>query len=279
MSEYSNGRFRQKRVNFSMISNEILHDNTVSLKAKGLYCIIQSYVTIPNFVLYKSHLLKNCKEGSKAFETAWKELKDAGYLIQYRIRDKKGQFIYEYDLLDVAKKPYPQNRCMAISSVSHTPKNGGMDCPATDFPNGENRGYINNTNLNNTNPNNININHINRADLIEQIGYNENTIDDFVENIISLMLDVFNTPDDALIRINQSNQPARIVKERFRQIRYKHIEYIRLVFSELSVEISSFKNYMVTTLFNSVATCDLYFNQRVNRDLYGEGAKEWQQAK
>lgn len=78
MTEYSGGKFRKKKVNFSMISNEIIRDDTVSLKSKGLYALIQSYITLEDFSLYKGFLLSKCKEGKKAFDAAWKELKDAG---------------------------------------------------------------------------------------------------------------------------------------------------------------------------------------------------------
>ena len=57
--------------------------------SKGLYSLIQSYITIPNFVLYKDYLMKQCKEGRDAFNSTWKELKDAGYLIQYKERGEK----------------------------------------------------------------------------------------------------------------------------------------------------------------------------------------------
>jgi hypothetical protein len=46
-----NGSFRKKKTYFSQVSNEALRDNTLSLKAKGLYALIQSYITIENFTL------------------------------------------------------------------------------------------------------------------------------------------------------------------------------------------------------------------------------------
>lgn len=270
------GKFRRKKTKFSIVSNSLIHDPEVSLKGKGLYCIIQSFITIPDFVLYKSHLQKSCKEGSKAFETAWRELKNKGYLIQYRVRDERGQFVYEYELLDTAKEPHPQNGDMDIFSSSHTPKNGDMDFPVRDLPYKDNRGDINNTNINNTNLNNT---HVTQADVVEQIEYDASLQDDFVENLILLMVDVLNTPDDSLIRVNQANQRAKVVKERFRQIRYKHIEYVKLVFSEYTGEISSMRSYMITSLYNSVSTCDIYFKQRVQHDMYEKGDKTWQVVK
>jgi hypothetical protein len=132
-----NGSFRKKKTYFSQVSNEALRDNTLSLKAKGLYALIQSYITIENFTLYKATLEKQCVEGSSAFNSAWKELKDKGYLTQYKTRTEKGGYSYEYDLLDV-KNPHMENR--------------GVDNP----PYGK-VGVYNNTEPNNTNINNTDI--------------------------------------------------------------------------------------------------------------------------
>ena len=93
------GRFRKKKVNFSMVSNTIIRDKDISLKAKGLYALIQSYITLDNFTLYKSFLMKQCCEGERAFDGAWKELKQTGYLKMYKIREGAKTFIYEYELL------------------------------------------------------------------------------------------------------------------------------------------------------------------------------------
>ena len=57
-----NGAFRRRTVPFTQVSNSALEDKTLSLKAKGLYSIIQRYITIPNFILYKGHLMSICTE-------------------------------------------------------------------------------------------------------------------------------------------------------------------------------------------------------------------------
>ena len=106
------GKIKRKEVPYSQVSNQALRDENLSLKAKGLYALIQSYITIPNFVLYKTTLLKKCKEGKKAFESAWIELKKSGYLVQYRMKNEKGSFYYEYELLDFIE----------VVEETHTPK-------------------------------------------------------------------------------------------------------------------------------------------------------------
>ena len=78
------GLFRKKKVYFKQVSNSALSDNSLSLKAKGLYALIQSYITIEDFTLYKNYLLKQCKEGKDGFQSTWNELIKAGYLVQYK---------------------------------------------------------------------------------------------------------------------------------------------------------------------------------------------------
>lgn len=89
--------------NFTQVSTFALLDNNLSLKGKGLYSLIQHYITIKDFTLYKATLKKDCVEGEKSFESAWKELKDKGYLVQHKYKNAKGAFYYEYELIENPK--------------------------------------------------------------------------------------------------------------------------------------------------------------------------------
>lgn len=176
METTRSGQFRKKKIYFTQVSNVALRDSSLSLKAKGLYALIQSYLTIEDFTLYKNTLKKHLKEGEKAFESTWKELKDAAYLIQYRLQDPKTkQFYYEYELLDepnieLANKIHNSQNRKKHEEKSHTPKKVGMgekdEKSKKAIPTkreGMDNGYSgkvgvhNNTDLNNTNLNNINI--------------------------------------------------------------------------------------------------------------------------
>lgn len=96
------GKFVSKqRSNFSMVGNTILRDDRMSLKAKGLYALIQSYITTPNFTLYKGFLENKCKEGKKAFDAGWKELKNQVILFNTRKRVKTVSFIMNMNLLKI----------------------------------------------------------------------------------------------------------------------------------------------------------------------------------
>ena len=97
---------------FCSVSNSAAQDEYLSLKAKGLYHLIKSCIEDPEFDFnhYKPALMDRCKEGSDAFDSAWKELKKAGYLKQRRIshgnNENKG-FHYEYELVHTADGSSP----------------------------------------------------------------------------------------------------------------------------------------------------------------------------
>ena len=92
------GKFK-KKISFATVSNVALRDKNLSIKAKGLYSVIQSYITLDNFTLYKSFLIEQSIDGIRSFNSGWDELKESGYIKQKRIRVENG-FTYEYELLD-----------------------------------------------------------------------------------------------------------------------------------------------------------------------------------
>lgn len=96
----NNGAFRKKKIKFTQVSNLALRDPNLSLRARGLYGTIQSYITLEDFIIYKNYLVSICSDGKSSFDRAWDELKAAGYLVQYQMKDDEGKIYYEYDLLD-----------------------------------------------------------------------------------------------------------------------------------------------------------------------------------
>ena len=98
----ADGSFRRKN-GYTIVQNSIARDKNISMKAKGLYLIIQSYITMPEKEWHKSDFTNMVAEGKSAFDSAWKELKDAGYLKVYIYSYGKGTR-REYELLDEAKE-------------------------------------------------------------------------------------------------------------------------------------------------------------------------------
>ncbi|MGL5569091.1 MAG: hypothetical protein ACRDB9_07610 [Cetobacterium sp.] len=155
------GYFRKKEIKFTQVSNSAIDDERLSLKAQGLYVKIQRYITIPGFVLYKSTLIKKCSDGETSFRSAWKELKDAGYLKQYKFKDEDtGKWKYEYDLLDEANLDIPSETIQNTQSENPHVENPHVENPHVENPHVENpqvenppvynNTYLNNTYLNNT---------------------------------------------------------------------------------------------------------------------------------
>lgn len=275
------GRFRKKRTNFSMISNEAIHDERLSLKAKGLYALIQSYITIEGFDLYKSFLLSRCKEGAKAFGSAWSELKDVGYLVPYRIQDPKTKhFFWEFDLLDYVEPESqdggagdldPQSHGAESALEPYPPPNGVHGSGAIP-PKGSiwQKGSSNNILEKNT-VSDITSNPIASInDVQTQINYE--TFDGAsrrqINDIVFLIADTLNMPDDAYVRINQTNIRAKNVKERFRVLDKSHIEYVLETLSRQTGIIGNMRAYLLTSLYNAPATIDSFYQNWVNHDLY-----------
>lgn len=67
---------------FYTVPNSAVQGMNLSLEAKGLYSLIQTCLEDPDFDIghFKQAVQANCKEEDKAFDSAWKELKNAGYL-------------------------------------------------------------------------------------------------------------------------------------------------------------------------------------------------------
>lgn len=105
-------RLRKDDVGFVQVSNEILNDKTLSLKAKGLYSFMFSKPNNWNFTI--KSMSSQLKEGVNSISEALKELKNANWVYYQKYKDGTGEY-YLY-----AK---PQN-------------------PNNDFPNLENEGVL-----------------------------------------------------------------------------------------------------------------------------------------
>jgi hypothetical protein len=282
MDNNTGGKFRKKQINFSIVSNNIIRDETISLKAKGLYALIQSYITMDNFTLYKGFLMNKCKEGERAFDAAWKELKDNGYLIQYKMREGAKSFYYEYELLDEPIQPIQQGQqfqqqqsdSLEMSDSLHPQnvplQNVGVENVDLQNVQGTKRRQYNNTIQNNTIQSNIVSNHISSDDVKKQIDYDNFDTNDKrqVDNFVLIIAEIYNMDDSESIRVNSNQISVRAVKQRFKQISHEHIQYILLVMKDFTGHIDNIRQYIITTLYNAPATMDCYYQNRVANDMY-----------
>lgn len=80
---------RQKRKNFTIISNVIAKDINISLKAKGMSLVIAHFPS--DWVFYEENLQNYTNDGKTAISNALRELEVSGYLYREQLREK-GRF-------------------------------------------------------------------------------------------------------------------------------------------------------------------------------------------
>ena len=94
-----------KNKNYSVISNYHLQDKKLSLKAKGLMCLMLSLPE--NWDYSIKGLTKIVKENETAVINALKELKEHGYLVINKLNPSEtasGKYEYVYDIFEVPKQ-------------------------------------------------------------------------------------------------------------------------------------------------------------------------------
>ena len=83
-------KLRKLSTNFTIVSNEWLKDKNLSLKAKGLLCVLQGLPDEWDFSV--SGLVAILKESRDCVQATIYECRDAGYLTWQKVRNEKGQF-------------------------------------------------------------------------------------------------------------------------------------------------------------------------------------------
>ncbi len=102
-------------------------------------------------------------------------------------------------------------------------------------------------------------------DLLQQETVTKNELDELVE----LMVEVMMLPNGQVIRIAGADRPVEIVKSRFMQIGYSHIEYVIRCLDNNTTKVGNIKAYLLTALYNSVMTMDHYYQAEVQHGMYG----------
>ena len=119
----------KKSERFTILSNDILRDKDLSLKAIGLLCKMLSLP--PDWDFSLNGLLTMCKEKEASVNAGLQELEKAGYLTRTKIRDEKGR------IKDVEYCVYEEKQI--ISRVDPKVENQEMDNPKMDNPTQQNK--------------------------------------------------------------------------------------------------------------------------------------------
>lgn len=142
----------EKDRNFTVMSNYHLQNKNLSLKAKGLLSFMLSLPGDWKFSI--SGLCAVCKESNKAIKSTLDELKEHGYLIINKVRDNKGQYVYDYIIIenpDTQKggvdERYVEGGIQINTNILNTNNKDKIDKTSLLKNELVNRGFINNNDL------------------------------------------------------------------------------------------------------------------------------------
>lgn len=135
-------RKSKRKVNFTTVNNDYLHDRVLSWKGKGLITYIMS---LPDeWRLNISDLKNRSKDGRDATSNGINELIDNGYCVRHRVRNDNGMFDgYDYEVSDI-KIPQSENT-VSVNPITENPVTGDL---ITGNPNSANPILVN-TNVSN----------------------------------------------------------------------------------------------------------------------------------
>ncbi len=105
------GQIKKSKKNYTQVSNTILNDNKLSLKARGLFAFMDSKIDGWNFTI--KSISKQVKDGEDSVRTALEELKNNGY-IKYH-KQQNGHGIYELFDVPNVENPNVENPKMGKS--------------------------------------------------------------------------------------------------------------------------------------------------------------------
>ena len=234
MSISQNGKFKNK-ISYTVLSNVAIRDVTLSPQARGLYAVIRSYITIDNFTLYKDFLFDQFPCGVRAFNTMWNELKDKGYLKQYRQRRENG-FTYEYDLLDEPDTSYP-----ATINVR-------MDGTIVDNT------YEGQETFDDIMPNNklcLDIEVEDEDEIKSQINYSQLKDEPFIDEIVDAILEI-NESEEIITSVNGEQLPTHKLKAAFKKLDSHIIKEVIERLKTYNKPLVNIKSFLITVLYNAV---------------------------
>lgn len=278
------GCFRKKN-GYTVVQNTISRDKRLSMKAKGLYLIIQSYITMPDKQWHKSDFMNMVSEGKAAFNSAWDELKENGYLKIYIVHAGKRGTYREYELLDDPVTGPSEIHVSGKSEESlentgfvqlpdfQVPENQEVENQVLEKQEPDNRaaGNINNNNLkNNINNNNNKTDNNNLSSIQSLYRDDEEVMEELKEQIeldrlldihpankklihyiYNLMGEILQSPEPYMM-IQKKEVPMENIRKRYLAIRFEHLEYLLHQLPEDDSNIMQKRRYMITCLYNCV---------------------------
>ena len=93
---------------------------------------------------------------------------------------------------------------------------------------------------------------------------------ELVDELYQLICDVV-CVKRKFITIGGDKIPYELVKSKFLKIKQPHIEYVLESMRRVSSQIHNIRAYLLTTLYYAPSTMNYYYQQEVQKDMYGNG--------
>lgn len=113
---------KEKKGNFTVIDNAIFKDRTLSLKAKGLLCLMLSLPDGWNYSI--AGLVKLSTDGESAVRSTLKELEESGYFRREQVRENGKIVDTEYVISETKNFDFPlvENQVVENQVVENPPQ-------------------------------------------------------------------------------------------------------------------------------------------------------------
>lgn len=286
-----------KSRDYTVLSNHIFKDRTLSAKAKGLLAEMLSLPENWDYTLKGLTFLFS--DGLDSVRQGIKELEEHGYVVRERKRDAKGRLgEMEYVIYET---PHNANADDTPVCASPTEESPVLDFPMQEEPVQENPTQLNKNisikNLSITHESNPNQSISSSTDTyavsvpqpMDVMGYEEarETVKEHIEYDIMCerypkdrMDEIVDIASEALcsnrssFTLGKDTYPYALVKDRLLRLDSSHIVYIMDCINANTTEIHNIKPYLLKTLINAPATMESYYQTKVNHDLYGERRRE-----
>lgn len=263
-----------KSRDYTVVSNNIFKDRTLSAKAKGILVEMLSLPEDWDYTL--KGLTYLFSDGLDSIRKGIQELEEHGYVVRQRMRDEKGRLggteyvIYETPRKAENSEPESEPPVFAMPAE---------DSPAAEKPTQASTTQLNINKSNTKKSITYESNPNQSAEPMDVMGYEE-ACETVMENIEYDVLrdrysrewldEIVELAAEALcsrratFRYGDDVYPQKLVRERLLKLRGEHIVYIHDCLSSSSSEIRNIKPYMMKTLINAPATYESYYNTKAN---------------
>lgn len=256
---------------YTIVPQDLLRDSNLSARDLGL--LVKLLSLPPTWRFSVAGLTTLFRDGRRSLSSALEDLERLGYLRRSQRFAADGRYDgYEYDVYDT---PH-----FAKSKSTHT-QSLSTDGASTALPSAQSGQQVNMKESRNQKDSNntliIDQSIINemRDEIKEQIEYDaliSNHEPKLVDNIVDIMLDVALTDSPYIALSNARSYPVALVQAQYQKLSMEHVDAVLDAFSKVETGVKNLRAYLLTSLFDIVATFNTSVDFAFQRD-WGDAAK------